>query len=229
MGSFLLLLPLLLKKAIFETAGCLHNGEIVFISAKLPNYIKVKKDVIEQYLLLKLSHVGSGSIQVLFTPVRVVCNNTLNQALKGTKSKVSIKHCKNYKAKLENAAEVLGIIKNAPSVYEGTFNQMAKCKITDTEVLKLIEQIFPGKIDEKGNYSTRIINIRKAVAEYTFGNETQLTESCKGTLFGVYNGVTGYFQNVKSYSDDNAKFDNIIDGTDYKFAQTALDLCLQGM
>jgi phage/plasmid-like protein (TIGR03299 family) len=214
------------KQAIFETAGCLHNGEIVFISAKLPSHIKVMGDVIDQYLLLKLAHDGSGAIQILFTPVRVVCNNTLNQALKGVKNKVSVRHCKNYKEKLKNAAEVMGIIKNAPSVYENTFNKLAKVRITDKKVLELIDQIFVGKMDENGEYSTRITNIRKAVIDYTFEHETQQSESCKGTLFGVYNGVTGYFQNAKKYSDLTAKFDNIVGGTDYDTAQKALELCL---
>lgn len=218
------------KKAIFETAGCLHSGEVVFITAKLPSSIKVlNNDAIEQYLLLKLAHDGSGAIQVLFTPVRVVCNNTLNQALKGTKNKVSIKHCKNYKAKLDNAAAVLGIIKNAPAVYENTFNNLAKFRVTDKKVLELITQIFPGKMDENGEYSTRITNIRDAVANYTFSDDTQQTESCKGTLFGLYNGITGYFQNAKNYSDTDAKFDNIFGGTDFNTAQVALDLCLAEM
>jgi phage/plasmid-like protein (TIGR03299 family) len=214
------------KKAIFETAGCLHNGEVIFITAKLPSYMKVVGDKIDQYLLLKLAHDGSGAIQILFTPIRVVCNNTLNQALKGVKSKVSVRHCKNYKEKLNNAAAVLGIIKNAPSVFEQTFNSLAKVRITDKKVMELIDQIFVGKIDEKGEYSTRITNIKNAVIDYTFGHETQQTESCKGTLFGVYNGVTGYFQNTKKYTDQYAKFDNIISGTDYDTAQRALDLCL---
>jgi phage/plasmid-like protein (TIGR03299 family) len=67
----------------YETAGALGKGERIFITAKLPDYIKVgKQDMIEQYLFLTTSHDGFGSITAAFTPTRIVCNNTLNAALR---------------------------------------------------------------------------------------------------------------------------------------------------
>jgi len=52
----------------------LGKGERIFITAKLPDYIKVgKDDLIEQYVFLTTSHDGFGSITAAFTPVRIVC------------------------------------------------------------------------------------------------------------------------------------------------------------
>jgi phage/plasmid-like protein (TIGR03299 family) len=57
----------------YETAGALGNGERIFITAKLPGYIKVgSDDLIEKYLFLTTSHDGFGSITAAFTPIRIV-------------------------------------------------------------------------------------------------------------------------------------------------------------
>ncbi len=61
----------------YEKAGALGSGERIFITAKLPDYIRVgKDDLVEQYLFLTTSHDGYGSITAAFTPVRIVCQNS---------------------------------------------------------------------------------------------------------------------------------------------------------
>ena len=76
-----------------ETAGALGKGKRVFITAKLPGYIMVQnRDLIEKYLFLTTSHDGTGAITAAFTPVRIVCNNTLNMALRNCESRITIRH-----------------------------------------------------------------------------------------------------------------------------------------
>jgi hypothetical protein len=83
----------------------LGNGERIFITAKLPTYIRVGNgdDVTEKYIFLTTSHDGSGSITAAFTPIRIVCQNTLNASLRNMTNVVRIKHTSGAKQRLENA------------------------------------------------------------------------------------------------------------------------------
>jgi phage/plasmid-like protein (TIGR03299 family) len=84
----------------YETAGALGHGERIFITAKLPGYIKVgSDDLIEKYLFLTTSHDGFGSITAAFTPIRIVCQNTLNAALGNCSNCIKIRHTQNAKEK----------------------------------------------------------------------------------------------------------------------------------
>jgi phage/plasmid-like protein (TIGR03299 family) len=219
----------------YETAGALGKGERIFITAKLPNYIKLgNDDLIEQYLFLTTSHDGGGSITAAFTPVRIVCNNTLNAALRNHSNAFKIRHTANAKERLEEAHKLMGITNQLSNELEGIFNQWAKIRITDPEVKKLIQMalvpnkevlqnIQAGKDDE---LSTCFKNMTDVAFEYAMTNETQQLETTKGSLFGAYNAVTGYFQNVRTYKNEEAKLKSLLfGGTGQLRTQKAFQLC----
>jgi phage/plasmid-like protein (TIGR03299 family) len=131
----------------YETAGALGKGERIFITAKLPNYIKVgSDDLIEQYLFLTTSHDGFGSITAAFTPVRIVCNNTLNAAFRNCSNSIKIRHTSNAKERLEVAHKVMGISYKLSEYLEDAFNNWSKVRITDKQVRRLIQlAVIPNK------------------------------------------------------------------------------------
>lgn len=223
------------KEGIFyETAGALGKGEKIFITAKLPGYIRVgTDDLIEKYLFLTTSHDGYGSITAAFTPVRIVCNNTLNAALGNMSNCIKIRHTQSAPDKLKEAHKVMGISNMLSDELSGIFNRWAKVRITDKEVLKLVQQamspskevlqnVLEGKDDEHSTYFNNVCN---NVCEYAFTSHTQQTATTKGTLFGAYNAITGYFQNVKEYKNQESKLKSIQFGTGLSKTQTAFKLC----
>jgi phage/plasmid-like protein (TIGR03299 family) len=220
---------------MYETAGALGQGERIFIMAKLPDYIRVgNEDLIEKYLFLTTSHDGYGSITAAFTPVRIVCANTLNAAMRNHTNSIKIRHTANAKERLEQAHKVMGISNNLSKELESIFNQWAKVRISDPEVKKLIQlAITPNKevlqniqVGKDDEGSTCFRNMCNAAYEYALSNPTQQAETTKGTLFGAYNGITGYFQNVRRYRDGEAKLKSILfGGTAQQRTQRAFDLC----
>ncbi|ANI90125.1 alpha/beta hydrolase [Arachidicoccus ginsenosidimutans] len=217
---------------LYETAGALGNGERIFITAKLPSYIKVgSDDVIEKYIFLTTSHDGSGSITAAFTPVRIVCQNTLNAALRNCSNVVRIRHTANAQEKLKEAHKIMGIANKLSEELDGIFNRWAKVRITDKDILKLIQQaLAPSKevlkaVQTGGELSTVFNNVCNDAFMYAMTSPTQQTETTKGTLFGAYNAVTGYFQNVRQYKDEESKLESILFGTTMQKTQAAFNLC----
>jgi len=97
-------------------------------------------------LFLTTSHDGYGSITAAFTPVRIVCANTLNAAMRNHTNSIKIRHTANAKERLEQAHKVMGISNKLSEELEGIFNQWAKVRITDPEVKKLIQlAMIPNK------------------------------------------------------------------------------------
>lgn len=221
---------------LYETAGALGNGERIFITAKLPGYIRIGNgdDVTEKYIFLTTSHDGSGSITAAFTPIRIVCQNTLNASLRNMSNVVRIKHTAGAKQRLEDAHRVMGLANTLTDQLEGIFNQWAKVAVTDSEVKKLIQlALCPNKetldLLHKGaedELSTVFKNTVEDAFAYAMISDTQQMDTTKGTLFGAYNAVTGYYQNVRSYRDDEAKLQSIVlGGTAQARTQKAFELC----
>lgn len=221
----------------YETAGALGRGERVFITAKLPDYIRVGNgdDVTEKYIFLTTSHDGSGSITAAFTPVRIVCQNTLNAAFRNMSNVIRIRHTNGAKQRLEEAHKVMGLANQLSNQLEGVFNRWAKIKVTDREVHKLIQlALSPGKetleLLTKGAYedtSTKFKNTVEDVFTYAMLSESQQMDTTKGTLFGAFNAVSGYYQNVCDYKSSEKKLDSIVmaGGTAQKRIQQAFELC----
>ena len=219
---------------LYETAGALGKGERIFITAKLPDYIRVgKDDLIEQYLFLTTSHDGYGSITAAFTPVRIVCANTLNAAMKNHSNCIKIRHTASAQDRLNQAHKLLGITNQLGAELEEVFNHWSNIRITDHEVKRLVQRAMaPNKEvlqnlqnNQQDDLSTAYNNMVSSVMEYAFSSPSQQEATTKGTLFGAYNAVTGYFQNVRNYKDDESKFKSIMYGTGLQRSQTAFDLC----
>lgn len=191
-------------KARYECAGVLGEGERVWLLAKLPGDFRiVGDDVVGKYLLLTNNHDGSESVRARFTPIRVVCQNTLNAALRENNGQqISVQHMGDVKAKLALAGKLL----SAAGVYfkdsEETFRAFAKFKAGDTTRRDYFARAITN--DVAATYDELATTTRKSVDKceelHATGRGADL-KGVRGTLWGAYNALTEWVDHVKTQDD----------------------------
>jgi len=198
-------------EAIYETAGVLGRGERVFITAKLPEDIQVAGEKVEQYLLITNGHDGKNAVRVGFTPIRVVCNNTLTAALGDLKNSYTIFHFNNPQERLKEAHAVMGFASTYMGDVSKIFEDMANVKLKDEQYMAFLEDIFVNRdyITKKEKVSTRAKNLVNKVYQFATTHPTQITPSTKGTLYGAYNAVSGYFGHIKDYKSPSQRMESL--------------------
>ena len=152
---------LLGKGVRYETAGSLQEGKKVWLLARLPREYIIAGERISPYLVFSNTHDGSGSVKVAITPVRVVCNNTLNLALGTAKRSFSMIHTGNIQDKIQEAKDTLFMAEEYMDCLGVEFEQLRRQKITDAQVKEYIELLLPMEKDPTPIQGKNIIRLRE--------------------------------------------------------------------
>ena len=142
----------------YETAGSLQDGKKVWLLAHMPHEYIISGERISPYLLFSNTHDGSGAIKVALTPIRVVCNNTLNLALKTAERSWSMIHTGDIKSKMKEASDTLFKAERYMDELGKEFEQLRMHKLTDQEVMDYIEILLPV---EDGSTPQQIRNMKR--------------------------------------------------------------------
>lgn len=126
----------------YETAGSLAGGKRIWLLARLPE-TEIVGDKVEQYLVFTNTFDGSGSVRVSCTPVRVVCQNTLNLALRGAKRSWSMRHTANIDGRLQEAHDALQLADDYICELNLRANRMATQHLSEAKLDELVKQLFP--------------------------------------------------------------------------------------
>lgn len=127
----------------YETAGSLKDGKVIWLLAKMPESFDLLGDKVDPYLVFTNTHDGSGAVKVCMTNVRVVCNNTLNVALKQAKRTWSARHTGSVTNKLDDARETLQLANNYIKATQETFEELYKVKLNDISLYRTVDTIVP--------------------------------------------------------------------------------------
>lgn len=127
----------------YETAGSLKDGKVIWMLARMPEQIEILGDKIDPYMVFTNTHDGSGAVRVCMTPVRVVCNNTLNMAMSRAKRVWSARHTGSITDKLDEAMETLRFANQYLEATKETFEELHKVKLNEFKLYKMIDDILP--------------------------------------------------------------------------------------
>lgn len=215
-----------------ETAGVLGRGERIFITAKFPEPIRMagKDDLIDMYVVFTTSHNGEGAVTCMVTPVRVVCNNTLNYAMNHNSGKLSMRHTRYVADRLdltnknnaEMAYKTLNLYNSYKEYFEQSLEALARVKLTDKESEQILAKALltddafkiytqNGNSLNTDDISTRSKNLMMNVRNALHSGVGQRNIEA-GTGLWLVNGLTTYYQNDMSWKDTEKKFDAITEG-----------------
>jgi len=210
--------------AVYHTAGALGQGERIWLLAKLPGQLRiVGDDVADNYLLLANSHDGQGSVQVKFTSVRVVCQNTLTLALGGTES-FRLVHTPDVKQRLQAAGNLLAQVRTRYDTMEQALQAMARISVNQARLQEYLTQVFPDP-DPTDEAAVSRVNRSRQWSEYFFdqGRGNRLP-GVTGTLWAAFNGVTELLDHRKTRQSPHQRLTSLWFGDNYRIKARAFTL-----
>jgi phage/plasmid-like protein (TIGR03299 family) len=145
----------------YETAGSLNEGRKVWMLAKLPERYTLGGEEIEPYLIFSNSHDGNGSIKVAMTPIRVVCQNTLNLALGNARRTWSTVHVGDLATKMNEAHNTLQLAQRYMGQLGEEFNRLSRIQLPDARVMEYIEMLLPMNEEPTDIHRRNIEQIRE--------------------------------------------------------------------
>jgi phage/plasmid-like protein (TIGR03299 family) len=177
----------------WESAGSLKKGKVVFGTVDIPRTMVLDpqgaNDETKLYLIVWTSHDGSVAVQAAVTPVRVVCQNTLNLAMAHAKQSFKIRHTQSVDGRIAVARETLGLALGYFDEFEKEAQALYSQAITDAEFSKLIQAIYPKPPQDAAKVAlTKWENKVVLLDELYHNSPTNAT--IKGTKWGAFNAIT---------------------------------------
>lgn len=216
-------------QAVYETAGALGRGEKVWILVRLPGEIIVAKDdVVRKYLTLYDSFDGTMAVGLMRTGIRVVCENTLNEAISSSKQKVKFRHTKGAKMRLEDLQETLGLVHKQYDHFGEASRYMAGQALMRNRAQDLLKEILKTQVAPPGMPVNRSEMTHNKVMDLFEGQGRGSTMvGSRGTAWGLYNAVTEYVdfhRATRGKNQDDRRTASLLFGSGAALKQRAWNL-----
>jgi phage/plasmid-like protein (TIGR03299 family) len=218
----------------WESAGSLKNGRLVYGSLSIPRTMildpKGANDETKLYLIVYTSHDGSVAVQSAITPVRVMCQNTLNLAMRKAKQSFKIRHTQTVDGKIAAAREALGLTLSYFDEFEKQAQELFQIEVDNKKFSEIINKMYPKpEADKKGSLKKWE---NKVVLLDELYHNSPTNANIKGTAWGVVNALTerlDYYRTARKGNGDSlmagaSGFDSVITAEKNKIVKQVLAL-----
>lgn len=199
------------KEAMFVTAGSLDGGRCIWLLVKLPGDLVVRRgrrsDPIQKYLLLTNRHDGFGSAAIKFTPIRVVCWNTLSQALRG--GALQLRHTPSVALRVRKAHETLGITSRFYEGFKEKADLLMRREMKEAAVREYLNRCLQASPTTQGPANPAGKEPRSLALALQLHEAGRGAEIARGTVWGAYNAITELVDHHLGYHSPNNRLRNM--------------------
>ena len=178
----------------YETAGSLAGGKRVWMLARMPQKT-ICDEKVDPFLVFTNTHDGTGAIQVAITPVRVVCQNTLNFALNTAERKWSCIHKGNIEAKLDEAKYTLNNANQYLESFEEEMGELKLHSLDDDKFNEYVKMLLPIEENDTQQKRNNVIHLQDDLRARYF-NAPDLQDIEK-SLYRFVNAVSDFATHVQ--------------------------------
>lgn len=209
---------------IYHTAGALGQGERIWLLAKLPGQMRVVgDDVADKYLLLANSHDGKGSIQIKFTSVRVVCQNTLTLAFGGGEF-FRLVHTPDVKERLKSAGQLLAQIRTRYTSMKEALQAMSRVPVNSSRLTEYLTEAFQPSDSADDAALIRAERNRDWAGRFFEEGRGNRLPGVRGTLWAAFNGVTELLDHRRTRQSPHQRLTSLWFGDNYRLKARAFSL-----
>lgn len=192
------------KDITFDTAASLGKGETVFGCFQLVEKYKLLDDEIEHYFVIMNDHLKpDGKVTILNTPIRVVCQNTLNAALSKNSCIIHVPVVSDAGINRSIADKVIMSSRTSIMDLKDFSEKMVEKKVDDVQLAKILDELFPFIKDGDDN-SHRTANERTAMIRNTFIDKCMKVDNLAnyaGTHYQVFQALADFTQHYHMKAD----------------------------
>ena len=166
--------------------------------------LEVGGDAVRPYVLLMNSHDGSTAVIAATTPVRVVCQNTLNWGLQRARQRFSIRHTEQISRRVHEARRVLDLSIDYYEQFRVTGNRLASQPCTERQLRRVLDELYPSATEDRMSDRTRRSreHTKQRIIELFLRGDTQ--GNAPGSKWAAVNAIVEYGDWVRPISNGAA-------------------------